>query len=155
MAARPAAFRLPVDQVPLDAALLRLAACTAVAAAWKSPFWSVVDPEKPLPFCTSTQQVPCVVDGFVPVSEPRRRRSVTDTIVAPSGIDEVSNETTVLYCRSWLLSPTRSALLLLLLLLSEPPTLVFSPDSRTQPSSAPAEMKVTVMGAGFTTCGVP
>src|SRR5690349_17540048 len=105
----PAAFRAPVDQVPFDAALLRVAACTAVAAAWKSPFCSVVEPEKPLPFCTSTQHVPCVVKGLVPVTEPRSRRRVTDTIVAPSGIDAVLNETTVLYWRSWLLSPIRSA----------------------------------------------
>src|SRR6185436_13737334 len=141
--------------MPLDPALLRLAVWTAVAPAWESPFWRVVDPEKPLPFWTSTQQVPWLVKGLVPVSEPRSRRRVTDTIVAPSGIDAVLNDTTVRYWRSWLLSPTRSALLLLPLSLSEPPALVFSPDSSTQPSSAPAEMKVTVVGAGFTTCGVP
>lgn len=76
-------------------------------------------------------------EGLVPVSEPRSRRRVTDTIVAPSGIDEVSNETTVLYWRSRLLSPTRSALLVLVVALSEPPALVFSPDSSNQPSCVP------------------
>ena len=85
---------------------------------------------------TSTQQVPWVVKGLVPESVPRRRRRVTERIVAPSGIDEVSKETTVLYCLSWLLSPTRSALVLLRLASSEPPTLEVSLDSSTQPSWA-------------------
>ena len=71
-----------------------------------------VEPERP-PVCTSAQQVPCVVKGLVPVSEPRSSRRVAERIVAPSGIDEVSNETTVLYWRSWLLSPTRRALVVL------------------------------------------
>src|SRR5262245_32736276 len=102
-AARPAALRLPSDHAPFDAALLRLAACTAVAAAWKSPDCSVVEPEKP-PVCTSTRAAPRVVNGFVPDTVPRRRRSVTETMVAPSGIDEVSNATTLLYCRSLLSS---------------------------------------------------
>src|SRR5215208_3447094 len=100
MAARPAELRLPVDQVPFVAALDRLAAWTAVAAAWKSPVWSVVEPEKPLPDWTSTQQVPWVVKGLVPETVPRSRRRVTERIVAPSGIDEVSKETTDLYWRS-------------------------------------------------------
>src|SRR5689334_19069254 len=100
MAARLAAFRVPVDQTPSDAALLIVAAWTAVAAAWKSPICSVVDPENPVPFCTSTQHVPCVVNGFVPVTDPRSRRRVTEVIVAPSGIEAVLNETTALYWRS-------------------------------------------------------
>src|SRR6185436_5743456 len=104
-----AAFRLPSDQLPSDAALLRLAAWTAVAVAWKSPVWSVVEPEKP-PVWTSARQVPCVVKGLVPESVPRRRRRVAERIVALSGIDEVSKETTDLYWRSWLLSPARRAL---------------------------------------------
>jgi hypothetical protein len=57
IAARPEAFRFPSDQEPLDAAFVRLAAWDAVAAAWKSPVWSVVEPEKP-PVWTSAQQVP-------------------------------------------------------------------------------------------------
>src|SRR6185436_9316418 len=144
-AARPAAFRLPSDQLPSDAALLRLAAWTAVAVAWKSPVWSVVEPEKP-PVWTSARQVPCVVKGLVPESVPRRRRRVAERIVAPSGIGEVSKETTALYCRSWLLSPTRSALVVVAVASIEPPTLVVSPDSSTQPSWAAIEVRVTTVG---------
>src|SRR5262245_65298052 len=104
MAARPAALRLPCDQSPLAAAFERLAAWAAVAAAWKSPVSSAVEPAKP-PVCTSTQQVPWVVKGLVPETVPRSSRRVAETMVAPSGIDEVSKETTDLYCLSLLSSP--------------------------------------------------
>src|SRR5262245_26116793 len=154
MAASPEALRLPSDQSPLAAAFPRLAAWATVAAAWKSPVWSVVEPEKP-PVCTSTQQVPCVVKGLVPETVPRRRCKVAERIVAPSGIAEVSKETTVLYCLSLLSSPARRALVLVALSSSEPPALEVSVDSSTQPSWAAAEVKVTVVTAGFTTCGAP
>src|SRR5262245_34755482 len=146
MAARPAALRLPSDQSPLAAALERLAAWATVAAAWKSPVWSVVEPEKP-PVWTSAQQVPCVVKGLVPETVPRRRRRVAERIVAPSGIDEVSKETTVLYCLSLLSSPTRRALVVVAVASIEPPTFEVSVDSNTQPSCAAAEVKVATMGA--------
>src|SRR6185436_2062429 len=144
-AARPAAFRLPSDQLPLDAALLRLAAWTAVAVAWKSPVWSVVDPEKP-PVWTSARQVPCVVKGLVPLDVPRRRRRVAERIVAPSGIGEVLKETTDLYWRSLVSSPTRRALVVVALPSIEPPALEVSDDSSTQPSWAATEVKVTTVG---------
>src|SRR6187200_1885705 len=133
MAARPAALRFPSDQAPFVAAFERLAAWTAVAAAWKSPVWSVVEPERP-PVCTSARQVPWVVNGLVPETVPRRSRSVAERIVAPSGIDEVSKETTALYCLSLLSSPTRRALVVVAAASIDPPTLVVSPDSSTQPS---------------------
>src|SRR5947199_5354289 len=144
MAARPAALRLPSDQSRLLAALVRLADWTAVAAAWKSPVCSVVEPEKPLPDWTSTQQVPCVVKGLVPESAPRRRRRVTERMVAPSGIAEVSKETTDLYCLFLLSSPTRNALVVVAAASIEPPALEVSVDSSTQPSWAAAEVKVSV-----------
>src|SRR6478672_6922199 len=152
MAARPAGLRLPVDQSRLLAALVRLAAWTAVAAAWKSPVCSVVDPEKPVPGWTSTQQVPWVVKGLVPETVPRRSRTVTERMVAPSGIAEVSNETTDLYCLFLLSSPTRRALVEVSVALSEPPALEVSLDSSTQPSWAATEVKVVVIGP-VTTCG--
>src|ERR1043166_1728854 len=141
MAARPAAFRLPSDQAPFAAALLRLAAWTAVAVAWKSPFWSVADPEKP-PVWTSARQVPCVVKGLVPLDVLRRRRRIAETIVAPSGIGDVLNETTDLYWRSLAASPTRSVLVPL----TEPPAPEVSDDSSTQPSWAAIEVRVTTVG---------
>src|SRR5262245_60121953 len=141
MAARPAALRLPSDQSPLAAALERLAAWATVAAAWKSPVWSVVEPEKP-PVCTSAQQVPWVVKGLVPETVPRRRRRVAERIVAPSGIDDVSKETTALYCLSLLSSPARRALVFEALASIDPPALVVSPDSSTQPSWPATEVKV-------------
>src|SRR5436305_5710001 len=146
MAARPAALRLPSDQSRLLAALVRLAAWTGVAAAWKSPVWRAVEPEKPLPDWTSTQQVPCVVKGLVPESVPRRSRRVTERIVAPSGIAEVSKETTVLYWRFLLSSPTRKALVVVAAASIEPPTFPVSLDSSTQPSCAATERKVVVVG---------
>src|SRR5436305_10588176 len=152
MAARPAALRLPVDQSRLLTALERLAAWTAVAAAWKSPVCSAVEPEKPLPGWTSTQQVPCVVKGLVPESVPRRRRRVTERMVAPSGIAEVSKETTDLYCLFLLSSPTRRALVVVSAALSEPPAFEVSVDSSTQPSWEATEVKVVVTGP-VTTCG--
>src|SRR5436305_8374100 len=97
MAARPAAFKLPSDQSRLLAALVRLADWTALAAAWKSPVWSVVEPEKPLPDWTSTQQVPWVVKGLVPESVPRRSRRVAERMVAPSGMADGPQEANVLY----------------------------------------------------------
>src|SRR6476620_1654305 len=109
MAARPAALRLPSDQVPLAVALVRLVAWTAVAATWKSPVWSVVEPEKP-PVWTSAQQVPWVVKGLVPETVPRSSRRFAEVMVAVSGITEVSKETTDLYWRFVLSSPTRNAL---------------------------------------------
>src|SRR5436305_15247421 len=123
MAARPAALRPPSDQSRLLAALVRLAAWTAVAAAWKSPVCSVVEPEKPLPDWTSTQQVPKVVKGLVPESVPRRRRRVTERMVAPSGMAELSKETADLYCLFLLPLPTRRARVLESLALCEPPVL--------------------------------
>src|SRR5579872_1974386 len=111
MAARPPALRFPSDQSRLLAALVRLAAWTAVAVAWKSAVWRVVEPEKPVPDWTSTQQVPWVVKGLVPEIVPRRRRRVAERTVAPSGIPEVSKETMVLYWRLLASSPTRRALL--------------------------------------------
>src|SRR5437764_1284242 len=123
VAARPAALRLPSDQSRLLAALVRLAAWTAVAAAWKSPVCSAVEPEKPLPGWTSAQQVPCVVKGLVPESVPRRRRRVTERMVAPSGIAEVSKETTDLYCLVLLSSPTRNALVVVAAASTERPAL--------------------------------
>src|SRR5436309_15639840 len=107
MAARPAALRPPSDQSRLLAALVRLAAWTPVAAAWKSPVCSVVEPEKPLPDWTPTQQVPKVVKGLVPESVPRRMRRVTERLVAPSGIAEVSQETPDLSCLRLLSSRRR------------------------------------------------
>ena len=50
----------------------------------------------------STRQSPWVVKGLVPVTLPRRMRRVAETMVAPSGSDEVSKETIALYCRSFL-----------------------------------------------------
>src|SRR6476469_3688526 len=147
MAARPAALRLPVDQSRLLAALVRLAAWTAVAAAWKSPVCSVVDPEKPVPGWMSAQQVPWVVKGLVPESVPRRSRKVTERMVAPSGIAEVSKETTALYCLFLLSSPTRRALVVAAVASIEPPTFEVSVDSSTQPSWAATERKVVVVGA--------
>src|SRR5262245_37103642 len=146
MAARPAALRLPSDQSPFAAALVRLAAWATVAVAWKSPVWSVVEPEKP-PVCTSAQQVPWVVKGLVPETVPRRRRRVAERIVAPSGIAEVSKDTTVLYCLSLLSSPARRALVVVAVASIDPPTFVFSFDSSTQPSCAATEVRVTVTGA--------
>src|SRR5436305_15323474 len=101
MAARPAALRPPSDQSRLLAALVRLAAWTAVAAAWKSPVCSAVEPEKPLPDWTSTQQVPCVVKGLAPERVPRRRRRVTERRAAPAGIGEVSKDTADAHCLLW------------------------------------------------------
>src|SRR6185369_2486712 len=95
-AARPAALRLPSDQSPSAAALERAAACAAAAVAWKSLGWSAVDAEKP-PGWTSTQQMPRAVSGFMPETMPRRSRSLTARMTAPSGIAEVSKETTDLY----------------------------------------------------------
>src|SRR5436305_3203911 len=152
MAARPAALRPPSDQSRLLAALVRLAAWTAVAAAWKSPVCSAVEPEKPLPDCTSTQQVPKVVKGLVPETVPRRSRRVTERMVGPSGIAEVSKETTDLYCLFLLSSPTRRALVVVSVALIEPPALEVSVDSSTQPSWAATEVKVVVTGP-VTTCG--
>ena len=102
----------------------------AVAAAWKSAFSRAALPLKP-PVRTSAVRLPWVVKGLVPVSEPRRTRRVTVWTAAPSGIAAVSNERMPRYCRSCWLSPARRALVPLSLLLVEPPTLVFSPDSRT------------------------
>src|SRR5436305_13568586 len=153
MAARPAPRTPPSDQSRLLAALPRLAAWTAVAAAWKSPVWSVVDPEKPLPDWTSAQQAPWVVKGLVPETVPRRSRRVAERMVAPSGMAEVSKETTDLYCRFLLSSPTRRALVVVALASIEPPALEVSLDSSTQPSWAATEMKVVVVGAALTTCG--
>src|SRR5574341_990527 len=154
IAARPAAFKLPSDQSRLLVALPSLADCMAVAAVWKSLVCSVVEPEKPLPPCTSTQQAPKVKKGLAPTTVPRRNRSVTERIVAPSGIAEVSNETIVLYCFLLLLSPTRKALVVLAVASIEPPTFEFWLDSSTQPSCAATDVKVTcVGGAGLTTCG--
>lgn len=70
----------------------------------------------------------------MPESVPRRRRRVAETIVAPSGIDEVSKETTDLSCLFWLSSPTRNALVVLAVALIEPPALVVSPDNRLVPA---------------------
>src|SRR5262249_511280 len=134
------------DQSPLLAALERLVAWTAVAAAWKSPFSSAVEPEKP-PVWTSAQQVPWGVKGLVPETVPRRSRSVAERMVAPSGVAEVAQETAALYCLSLLSSPARRALVVVAAASSEPPTLVVSPDSRTQPSWAATEVKVTTVGA--------
>ena len=99
-----------------------------------------------MPGWTSTQQVPWVVKGLVPETVPRRRRRVTERIVAPSGIDEVSKETTDLYCLSWLSSPTRNALVVVAVPSMEPPALEVSVDSSTQPSWAATEVKVTTVG---------
>jgi hypothetical protein len=67
-------------------------------------------------------------------------------MVAPSGIDEVSNETTDLYWRSLVASPTRRALVVLAVESMEPPALEVSVDSSTQPSWAATEVKVTTVG---------
>ena len=66
--------------------------------------------------------------------------------MAPSGIEEVLKETTVLYCRSWLLSPNRRALVVVAVPSMEPPALEVSDDSRAQPSWAATEVKVTTVG---------
>src|SRR6185436_8683047 len=155
MAPRPEASRLPSDQVPFEVGLLIAAACTAVAAAWKSPVSSAVEPEKPLPDRTSTQQVPNVENGLVPLTVPRSSRSFAETIVAPSGIDEVSNETTVLYWCRVRSSPTRRALVLPALLSSEPPTPEVSDDSSTQPSCAAIDVRVTTASALTTWVAAP
>src|SRR5436305_3154706 len=152
MAARPAALRLPSDQAPFAAALERLAARATVAGAWKSLVWSAADPEKP-PVRTSTQQVPWVVKGLVPETAPRCSRRVAERMVAPSGIAEVSKETTALYWRLAPSSPTSKAPAALAVALSEPPALEVSPDSSTQPSWAAMEVKVLTVGAARTICG--
>src|SRR5438093_9483775 len=125
-AASPEASRSPSDQVPFEAGLLMLAACTAVAAAWKSAVCSAVEPENPLPDWTSTQQVPRLENGLLPLTVPRSSRSFTDTMVAPSGIDEVSKATIALYWRRFFSSPARRPLVLLATLSIEPPTLEVS-----------------------------
>src|SRR6185295_6251893 len=147
MAARPSALRLASDQSPLAAALERLAASTAAAGAWKSPFWSAAEPEKP-PACTSTRQAPCVVKGLVPEPATRRSRKVAERMVAPSGIAEVLKATTALYCLFWLSSPTRRTVAVAL---SEPPALEVSLDSSTQPSWAAREVKVIRLALALTT----
>src|SRR6185436_21181981 len=100
MKPRPVALIVPLEIAPSLAALLIVATCVASAAAWKSPVWIETDPLKPVPPLMSTKQLPWVVNGLAPVSEPRFIRSVADVIVAPSGIDEVSNDRMVLYWRS-------------------------------------------------------
>src|SRR5262245_20966735 len=154
---------MPSDHDPFAAALDKLAACDAVAAALKSLVSSVVEAPNP-PILTSTQQMPCVPNGFVPLSEPRRKRRVTDTIVAVSGIDDVSKATMVLYCLSLLSSPTRSALVVFALLFSDPPVFEASVASSTQPSCASIAVKTAVVGppgwagvadAWFEFCPIP
>src|SRR5688572_25337170 len=106
MALRPAAFSAPVDEVLSLAALLIVATLVAVAAAWKSAAARAGLPPKP-PDEIATVHVPCVVNGFVPDTRDRLTCNVAEVMVAPSGIDDVSNERIPMYCRLPELSPTR------------------------------------------------
>src|SRR5688572_32382720 len=93
----------------------------------------------------STKQLPCVVNGFVPDSVPRRRRNVAEMIVAPSGIDDVSNDTNDFTCWSLVVSPARSADVVDAVALTVPPAFDVSLLSVMRPSCAPTDVKVTVM----------
>src|SRR5688572_29658583 len=113
----------------------------AVAGAAKSAASSVLLPLN-APVRTSTQHTPCVENGFVPDTVPRVRRNTAETIVAPSGREDVSNETIALYCRSPLSSPAISADTPAHEGCAVPPAPLVSMDSSTQPSSAAIETKV-------------
>ena len=65
--------------------------------------------------------------------------SKAEVIVAVSGIEEVSNETRLLYCSSTFVSPTRRAAVVLSVELPPPPMLPVSPLSQSRPSSAATE----------------
>src|SRR5690349_14570290 len=144
MALRPAALSVPVEAAPSVAGFDRVATLVAVAAASQSAKAKAVEPPKP-PVTMSATQEPCVVNGLVPEMEPRTRRRVADRMVAPSGMDEVSNETMLLYCSSASVSPTRRAIVVLSVELPPPPTLPVSPDSQMRPSCAATELNVTVV----------
>ena len=145
-AAIPAALRLPRDQTPFAFALESVPDWMTAAAAWKSLVWSDVDPEKP-PAWTSTHPLPCVLNGFVPETLVRSSRTVTETIVALSGIAEVSKARMLRYCLSLPSSPIRSVLAFLPVVPMEPPVFDVSLDSRTQPSCAATEVNVTGVSA--------
>src|SRR5437867_7725946 len=134
MNGNPLALIVPEDQSPSFAALLNAPTCAASAAAVKSGTCSAVDPLKPVPPFISIQQVPCVRNGFVPETVPRRNRSVAATTVALSGTDDVSNDRNAM-CSFSLppTSPARSAAL--------PVSVAFTiapcPDLHAKPLSRP------------------
>jgi len=70
---------------------------------------------------------------------------VADVIVAPSGIDDVSNERIDLNWRSLASSPVRRASTVASEELVEPPVLEVSLDSSTRPSSAATDVSVIVV----------
>src|SRR6185369_328331 len=145
MAARPAAFKVPVEAEPSAVGFDIVATLLAVGAACQSAKAKAVEPPKP-PVTMSTTQEPWVVNGLVPEEVPRPSRKVAEVIVAVSGIEEVSKETRLLYCSSALVSPTRSEAVVLSVEFPPPPTLLVSPTSHSRPSSAATELKVTVTG---------
>ncbi len=90
------------------------------AAAWKSAAAKAVEPPKAL--LMSTVQVPWVEKGLVPEMVPRLIRRVAAVMVAVSGIEEVSKETSALYWVSSEKSPTRREAVVLSVELPVPPT---------------------------------
>src|SRR4026209_1700602 len=97
MNCRALALIEPEDQSPSLTALESEPTWIASATASKSAATSTVDPENPDSPLISIQQVRCVRNGFVPETVPRRRRNVALTTVAPSGMEDVSNETKLLF----------------------------------------------------------
>lgn len=81
----------------------------------------------------------------VPDAVVRRSVNVAAVIVAPSGIDDVSKLRMERYCRRDPSSPIRIVVPVELFVF---PTFVFSPDSRTSPSSEATTANVTVTGVG-------
>ncbi len=78
-------------------------------------------------------------EGVVPETVPRFSRRVAEVMVAVSGMEEVSKETTLLYWVSSEKSPTRSEEVVLSVELRKPPTLEVSVDSPRRPSWAATE----------------
>src|SRR6476660_8070602 len=135
MAASPAAPSVPVDHSPFTAALLSVPAAAAVAGVWKSATSRAGLPPN-APVRTSIRHAPRVVNGFTPQRPMRWSRSVADTIVAPSGITDVSNERIPLVCPLFRWSPTWR---LVDVELARPPTPLVAEDSTMLPSWLPIE----------------
>ena len=100
MAASPAAPSAPLDHAPFAVALESVPAPGAVADAWKSLATSA-EPVPNTPACTSICKAPNVSKGLVPNSPTRWRRSVVATMMASSGIADVSNDTKPFSCASF------------------------------------------------------
>ena len=84
-----------------------------------------------VPVRISINRLPCVLKALVPTNPCLLIFTCAEVMSASSGMEIVLKERIPRYCRSLLSSPK---LMMLAVLSRIPPLLVFSPDSRIQPS---------------------